>query len=79
MCVCVCVCVCVCTRVWAWLEEAITHQFDQFVSSHIRMKPSCFQYAGTKDRRAITSQNITAFKYVLLIHIAIIPNHLERL
>jgi len=59
-------CVRVCACVWAWLGEAVTHQF---VSSHVRMKPSCFQYAGTKDRRAITSQNITAFKYVPLIHI----------
>ena len=32
------------------------------ISRLLKIKPSCFHYAGTKDRRAITSQLITAFK-----------------
>ena len=32
------------------------------LSRLLKIKSSCFHYAGTKDRRAITSQLVTAFK-----------------
>lgn len=32
------------------------------ISRLLKIKPSTFTYAGTKDKRAITSQLITAFK-----------------
>lgn len=28
----------------------------------LKIKPSCFHFAGTKDKRAITTQLVTAFK-----------------
>ena len=30
-----------------------------------RTKPSCFDYAGTKDRRARTAQEVTAYRYII--------------
>lgn len=32
------------------------------ISRLLKIKSSCFHYAGTKDKRAITTQLLTAFK-----------------
>ena len=43
-------------------ENKDTMDAVSVISRLLKLKPSCFSYAGTKDRRAITSQHLTAFK-----------------
>ena len=43
-------------------ENKDTMDAVNIMSRLLKLKSSCFHYAGTKDKRAITSQLLTAFK-----------------
>ena len=43
-------------------ENKDTMEAINFISRLLKVKSSAFHYAGTKDRRAITSQLVTAFR-----------------
>ncbi len=49
-------------RFLLYKENKDTMEAVAVLARLLKIKPSCFHYAGTKDKRAIASQFITAFK-----------------